>query len=144
MAGLSIFDNERYKLLAESNRVNLSLISPRRGWIIDRHGKPLALNRTVFRVDVIPDRLRDQPAELDALQRLLGFSDDERGRIEKDIEAAAGFQPVQVAENLDWERYAALSIRAPDLPGVQPSQGFARHYPTGPAVGHLLGYVGAA
>ncbi len=144
MAWLSVFDNERYTLLAESNRVNLSLIPPRRGWIVDRFGRPLALNRTVFRVDVIPDRLHDAPATLDLLQKLIGFRDDDRDRIEREIKAAAGFQPVQIAENLDWETYAALSIRAPDLPGVQPSQGFARYYPLGAAVGHLLGYVGAA
>lgn len=144
MAYLSVFENERYALLAESNRVNLSLIPPRRGWIVDRNGRPLALNRTVFRVDVIPDRLKDQDSELDALQQILKLTPDERDRIERDIEKAAGFQPVQVAENLDWERYAAISIRAPDLPGVQPMQGFARYYPDGAAVGHLLGYVGAA
>lgn len=144
MAYLSIFENERYALLAESNRVNLSLIPPRRGWIVDRKGQPLALNRTVFRVDVIPDRLKDKQAVLGALQSILKLTPDERDRIERDIDKAAGFQPVQIAENLDWERYAALSIRAPDLPGVQPAQGFARYYPEGAAVGHLLGYVGAA
>jgi penicillin-binding protein 2 len=144
MSYISVFENERYALLAESNRVNLSLIPPRRGWIVDRAGQPLALNRTVFRVDIIPDRLKDKARELDALQAILKLTPDERDRIERDIDKAAGFQPVQVAEHLDWERYAAISIRAPDLPGVQPAQGFARYYPEGAAVGHLLGYVGAA
>lgn len=144
MAWISVVDNEKYKLLAESNRVNLSLIPPRRGWIIDRNGKPLALNRTVFRADIIPDRLVDKDATLDALVRLLGLTSDERQRIADDIDKGTGFQPVQVAENLDWEKYAALSVRAQELPGVIPSQGFARYYPTGAAVGQLLGYVGAA
>lgn len=144
MAWLSVFDSVKYKLLSESNRVNLSLIPPRRGWIVDRMGKPLALNRTVFRVDIIPDRLRDPKATLDYLQQMLHFNDDDRDRIERDIDKAAGFQPVQIADRLAWEDYAALSIRAPDWPGVQPSQGFARAYPLGAAVGHLLGYVGAA
>jgi penicillin-binding protein 2 len=35
-------------------------------------------------------------------------------------------------------------VRLPDLPGVSPRQGFSRYYPSGAAVGHLLGYVGAA
>ena len=144
MAYLSIFENERYTLQAESNRVNLSLIPPRRGWIVDRYGKPLALNRTVFRVDIVPDRVKDVVVTLDALTKVLRLSPDERDRIERDVAKAAGFQPVQVAENLDWERYAAVSIRAPDMPGVQPAQGFARYYPEGAAVGHLLGYVGTA
>jgi len=144
MAWLSIAENAKYKLLAESNRVNLSLIPPRRGWIIDRKGSPLALNRTMFRVDIIPDRMLDKDATLDELQQILGFDADERQRISDDVKAAAGFQPVQVAENLDWERYAALSVRATELPGVIPSQGFARYYPDGAAVGHLIGYVGSA
>jgi penicillin-binding protein 2 len=144
MAYLSIFENERYTLQAESNRVNLSLIPPRRGWIIDHKGQPLALNRTVFRVDIIPDRVKDVPATLDTLTEVLKLTPDERDRIAREVDKGAGFQPVQVAENLDWERYAAISIRAPDLPGVQPAQGFARYYPEGAAVGHLLGYVGAA
>ncbi len=144
MAYLSIFENERYTLQAESNRVNLSLIPPRRGWIVDRNGKPLALNRTVFRVDIIPDRVKDVPGTLDALTKVLRLTPDERDRIERDVEKSNGFQPVQVAENLDWERYAAVSIRAPDMPGVQPAQGFSRFYPEGAGVGHLLGYVGAA
>lgn len=144
MAWLSIAENDKYKLLAESNRVNLSLIPPRRGWIIDRAGKPLALNRTIFRVDIIGDRLIDKDETLDELQQILGFDADERQRISDDLKSAAGFQPVQVAENLDWEHYAALSVRATDLPGVVASQGFARYYPDGAAVGHLIGYVGAA
>ena len=144
MTYISVFENQRYSLLAESNRVNLSLIPPRRGWIVDRAGKPMALNRTVFRVDVIPDRLKDTDTTLDSLQSMLGLTDDERDRIERDIDKAAGFQPVQITENLDWEKFAALSIRAPDMPGVVPAQGFARYYPDGAAVGHLLGYVGAA
>ncbi len=144
MAWLSIVENDKYKLLAESNRVNLSLIPPRRGWVVDRNGKPLALNRTIFRVDIIPDRLIDKDATLDELQQILGFDADERQRIADDIKDAVGFQPVQVAENLSWEHYAALSVRATDLAGVIPAQGFARYYPDGAAVGHLLGYVGAA
>jgi penicillin-binding protein 2 len=35
-------------------------------------------------------------------------------------------------------------VRLPDLPGVMPQRGFSRWYPTGPAVGHLIGYVGPA
>ena len=55
-----------------------------------------------------------------------------------------GFQPVQVAANLDWQRYAAVSVRLPELPGVAPARGFTRNYPDGAAVAHLMGYVGAA
>ena len=65
-------------------------------------------------------------------------------RINKELDEKSGFQPVQVASGLDWERYAAVSVRLPDMPGVSPRQGFSRRYPAGAAVGHLIGYVGTA
>lgn len=143
MAWLSIAENEHYSLLSESNRVNATLVPPRRGWIVDRHGVPIANNRTDFRVDIIPDRLRDKDRVLALLTRILQLPPEETARIRIDLEHAAGFQPVQVAERLDWERFAAVSVRLPELPGVQPTRGFARNYPAGPAVAHLTGYVGA-
>lgn len=144
MAWLSIAQNEKYSLLAESNRVSLTLTPPRRGWIVDRQGKPIALNRTSFRVDLIPDRIQDQERVLSELQSLLALADDEIERIREDIGKSAGFQPVQVAENLDIDHFAAVSIRANEMPGVAPAQSYARYYPEGAAVGHLVGYVGVA
>jgi penicillin-binding protein 2 len=144
MAWIAVAENEKYQLLSESNRVNLTLVPPRRGWIIDRKGLPLANNRTDFRVDIIPDRLRDKEATIASLAQLLSLPPDEVDRIREDLDKAAGFQPVQVAEDLDYEQYAAVSVRLPDLPGVAPAQGFSRHYPGGATVGHLIGYVGTA
>lgn len=144
MAYISVAENERYQLLSESNRVNLTLVPPRRGWLIDRNGKPIANNKTDFRVDLIPDRMRDKEKTVATLAELLSLNQEEIDRINKELEQASSFQPVQVATGLDWERFAAVSVRLPDLPGVSPRQGFSRFYPTGAAVGHLVGYVGIA
>jgi penicillin-binding protein 2 len=141
---LSIFQNEKYQLEAESNRVNLTLVPPRRGWILDRHGAPLASNKTDFRVDVIPDRLVDPKGTLNLLGNLLNLSAIEVQDLRDKIDKSSGFQPVEAAAGLDWERFAAVSVRLPDLPGVIAQRGFSRFYPTGPAVGHLIGYVGPA
>jgi penicillin-binding protein 2 len=144
MTWLSVFENERYRLMAESNRVNLTLTPPRRGWIVDRKGMPLANNRTDFRVDLIPDRIENKEKVLGTLTQILGLTPEDLARIDTDLKRAAGFQPVQVLENLDWDRFAAVSVRLPELPGVAPTRGYARNYPLGAAIGHLVGYVGAA
>lgn len=144
MAYISVAENERYQLLSESNRVNLTLVPPRRGWLIDRNGKPIANNKTDFRVDLIPDRMRDKEKTVATLAQLLSLDQEEIDRINKELKQATSFQPVQVATGLDWESFAAVSVRLPDLPGVSPRQGFSRFYPTGAAVGHLVGYVGIA
>ena len=142
MAYISIAENERYRTLSESNRVQLRLIPPRRGWIVDRAGQPIAINRSDFRVDLIPDRLKEPDRIIAELTRLLDLPPDEVERIKEELKRAAGYQPVPVAENLPFEKYAAVTIRQPELPGVAPLRSFSRFYPDGAAVAHLVGYVG--
>ena len=141
---LSVSQNEHYRLLAEDNRVQLLIVPPRRGWIVDRRGKPIAINRSDFRIDLIPEQVEDPKRTLQVLAQLLDLGADEVDRIIREMKAARGYKPVQVAENVPYERYAAVTVRLPELPGVQPMRGFSRFYPAGPAVGHLVGYVGAA
>ena len=141
---LSIKENEHYQLLSESNRVQLIIVPPRRGWIVDRNGKPIAINRSDFRVDIIPVQLEDPEPTLRTLAGLLKLDVEEVDRILTELKAADGYRPVQVAENVPFDEYAAVTVRLPELPGVQPMRGFSRFYPTGSAVGHLVGYVGAA
>ncbi len=141
---IAVAENEKYEMEAESNRVNLTLIPPRRGWILDRNGSPLASNRADFRVDIIPERLDDPDRTIQMLGDLLGFTPAEVQDLHDKVDKAAGFQPVQVADGLDYDTFAAVSVRLPDLHGVVPQRGFSRYYPTGPAIGHLIGYVGTA
>ena len=139
---IAIAQNQRYADMAEENRVQMRLIPPRRGWIVDRHGHPMAVNRSDFRVDLIPDRLEEPERIIAELTSLLDLSPEEVDRIRRGIEAASGFQPVPVAEHLSFEKFAAVSLRLPELPGVSPLRAFSRYYPEGAAVGHLIGYVG--
>ena len=144
MGYIALFQNERYRTLSESNRVNLSLIPPRRGWILDRRGNPLASNRADFRIDLIPERLVDADRTLGQLGQLLSLTAVELQDLRDKLDKSRGFQPVEVASRLEPEKFAAVSVRLPDMPGVVPQRGFSRLYPTGPSVAHLIGYVGPA
>ena len=142
MGYIAIAQNERYRGLSESNRVQTRLIPPRRGWIVDRNGHPMAINRADVRVDLIPDFIQDKDRLLADLTSLLALTPEDVQRIRSDLESGQGFQPVPVAEHLGAEQYNAIKVREMDLPGVSVLEGFSRFYPAGPAVGHLLGYVG--
>ncbi len=143
MAYLSIFEQEKYKLLAEDNRVSVRLIPPRRGWIVDRHGKPLALNRPDYRLELVPEQVDDLEETLAEISRVVPLTAEDLARIRADTRKNPGYIPVEIAKSMGWEQFAAVNVRLPELAGVQPIRGFARYYPDGPAVGHLLGYVGA-
>ena len=141
---LSVAQNQHYRLLSESNRVQLIIVPPRRGWIVDKAGKAIAINRSDFRVDIIPEQLEHPTETLRSLTHILQLTPDDVDRIIKEMKASRGYQPVQVAENVPYDQYAAITVRLPEMPGVQPQRGFSRFYPAGPAVAHLVGYVGAA
>ncbi|MEO6715978.1 MAG: penicillin-binding protein 2 [Novosphingobium sp.] len=141
---IAVLQTEKYKLQAESNRVNLTLVPPRRGWILDRNGAPMASNKTDFRVDIIPERLVDPEATITTLGGLLQLTAIQVQDLKDKIDKSHGFQPVEVGSGLTAEAYAAVSIRLPNLPGVITQRGFSRFYPTGPSVAHLIGYVGPA
>src|SRR5437762_453577 len=144
MGWLSVAQNAKYQLLSESNRVQLIPVPPRRGWIIDRNGKPIAINKASFRVDIIPQQLVNAPKVVSDVAQLLQLPLDEVDRINRELAVSRGFQPVSVADSIPYEQYAAITVRLPELPGVAASRGFTRFYPAGPAVGQLVGYVGAA
>lgn len=144
MGYIAIAENEKYATESESNRVNLSLIPPRRGWVLDRNGAPLASNRADFRVDLIPDRLANPDRTVNVLGELLALDQTAVQDLKDKIAKARGFQPIEVSSGLDFSQFAAVSVRLPELTGVVPQRGFSRFYPTGPAVGHLIGYVGPA
>jgi penicillin-binding protein 2 len=144
MGWLSVAQNEKYQLLSESNRVQLIPVPPRRGWIIDRNGKPIAINKASFRVDIIPQQMVKGQDIVSEVAKLIQLPPDEVDRINRELAVSRGFQPVSVADNVSYDQYAAITVRLPELPGVAASRGYTRSYPAGSAVGQLVGYVGAA
>ncbi|MFZ4689589.1 MAG: penicillin-binding protein 2 [Polymorphobacter sp.] len=143
MTYLSIFEGEQYRLASEENRVQLRLIPPRRGWIVDRNGKPLALNRPDYRLELIPEQITDLDAVLAQIAKVLPLSFEDDLRIRADIAIQPSYMPIEVARNLDWPAFAALNVQVADVPGLQPVRAFSRVYPDADQFAHLLGYVGA-
>ena len=141
---LSVFQSEKYANLSEGNRVQNRLIPPRRGWIIDRAGKPLALNQPDYSLSLIPEQVGDLEATLTALTRLLPMTEEDLERIRKQFASQPKYMPVEVKAGIAWPQFAELNVRLPDLPGIMPVRGFSRVYPEGERFAHLLGYVGTA
>jgi len=140
---LQVVESERYQTLAEENRINMGLLSPSRGRILDRFGVPVAVNQQNYRVLIKSENTPDVPAVLDRLAMIIPIDADEKARILKEIRRKKKFVPVTVREFLEWEDVARLEVNAPDLPGVTIDVGERRFYPNGFAAAHILGHVGS-
>lgn len=141
---LQVLESDRYKTLAEENRISTRLLAPPRGLIFDRFGRPMAQNNQNFRVLVISEQTEGNlNATLEALNRILPLTDGEMQRIRKDVRRSRDFTPVTIRENLTWEQMAAIQLNAPDLPGIIIDEGLSRFYPLKESAAHIIGYVGA-
>lgn len=140
---LQVVQADRYRMLAEDNRINIQLIPPPRGRILDRFGEPLAVNKQQFRALVVPEQVRDLEETLRAFGQLVAIGEHERERIMKEVGRKRGFVPIMVKENLAWDEMARIQVNAPDLPGIMIDEAQVRFYPQGENAAHLLGYVAA-
>jgi penicillin-binding protein 2 len=53
---LQVVESERYQTLAEDNRINLRLLAPLRGRILDRNGIEVAANQQNYRLIIVSER----------------------------------------------------------------------------------------
>lgn len=143
MAWLAVFEGETYQLRAQANRIQDRLIPPRRGWIVDRQGKPIAMNRPDYRLELRPAEVEDLDTTLVAIRAVLDIDLAEDARIRNDVRTQPSFMPVVVRQNLSWREFSACNVRLATLPGVTPVQSFSRFYPEADHFAHLVGYVGA-
>ena len=143
MAWLAVFEGETYQLRAQANRIQDRLIPPRRGWIVDRQGKPIAMNRPDYRLELRPAEVEDLDTTLVAIRAVLDIDLAEDARIRDDVRTQPSFMPVVVRQNLSWREFSACNVRLATLPGVTPVQSFSRFYPEADHFAHLVGYVGA-
>ena len=140
---LQVVQADRYRTLADENRINLRLLAPPRGAITDRFGELLATNVQNYRVVIIREQTGDMAATLARLAKLLAPDSFDAARIRHDAKRRRAFVPITVRENLTWDEVSRLEVNAPNLPGVGIDVGLSRHYPRGAQMAHVLGYVAA-
>jgi penicillin-binding protein 2 len=140
---LQVVEADRYKTLADDNRISFRLLAPPRGRIVDRFGVPIADNQQNYRVVLVPEQTGDVEETLLRLGRIIPIRQGEKKRILREVSRSRGFVPVTLRENLSWEDVAHIEVNTPDLPGVMIDVGQSRFYPFAREMAHILGYVAA-
>jgi penicillin-binding protein 2 len=141
LAHLQLVETQRYEKLSASNQFNFKLMPPPRGLIVDRNGVVLASNRPNFRLMVARDKGVDPEQTVKTLASFVPLDDQRQARLTKDLARAPKRSPISVMEDMTWEQFSAINIRAPELPGVTADMGEVRVYPYGGAFAHVIGYV---
>lgn len=140
---LQVEQADRYATLADENRINLRLLPPTRGKLLDRFGEPIAINNQDFRVTLVAEQAGDVEGTLQTLTGIVPMDEGEIARVLRDVRSRPRFVPVTVRNNLSWEQVSRIEVNAPELPGISIEVGDLRSYPHGQAGVHAVGYVGA-
>jgi penicillin-binding protein 2 len=115
-------------------------IPPSRGIIYDRNGTPLALNRTIYQLEMMPEKVDNVQQTLDALRDVVDLTDDD----------IANFKKSAPVPSLYLDSGQSQPQRSPGgplcgqpvpLPGVEVKGYKRRYYPYNSALTHVIGYV---
>ena len=138
---LQVYQADRYKMLADENRISTRLLIPPRGIIYDRNGEMLATNRQNFQAMIVAEQTPNVQETLNAFKKIMPLSEAEEERVKKDLKRNRSFVPIKIKENLTWEEVAKIQLNAPELPGIIIDEGLSRYYPYGEKMAHVIGYV---
>ena len=138
---LQVYQADRYKMLADENRISTRLLIPPRGIIYDRNQELLASNRQNFQVSIVAEQTPDIQETLDAFKKIMPLAEAEEEKIKKEIRRKRSFVPIKIKDNLTWEEVSKIQLNAPSLPGIVIDEGLSRYYPFGEKMMHILGYV---
>lgn len=137
---LQVVGRAEYRLRSENNRLRAITIPAPRGAVYDRRGRLLAENVPGYSLSLLPGPPDSARATLDRLAPWLGLSPEEREELLARYRQRPG-SALLVRDDLPPSVVAALEERRPQFRLVVIETHPRRHYPAGPAIGHLIGYV---
>ena len=76
---LQVVESQKYQKLADDNRINLRLLAPPRGHIVDRHGAPMAVNVQNYRVVLVAEQAIDMRETLRRLEEIIDLAEYDAG-----------------------------------------------------------------
>jgi len=156
---LQIIQGDKYRILAEGNRIRLTPISSERGIIFDNQNTKLVQNIPNFSLAIVPQDLPPDNSLENKLKRkkIINKTVELSGVSKKKIEdilnkyGSYSFASLIIKENLDYEKALNIYLNGPELPGIRIIKGNKRQYVTTGGINtassslslsHILGYLG--
>ncbi|EQC01801.1 peptidoglycan DD-transpeptidase MrdA [Photorhabdus temperata] len=138
---LQITRHEDYQTRSNENRIKLVPIAPSRGIIYDRKGTPLALNRTIYQLEIVPEKVEHLEQTLNDLRDVIDLTDEDIANFEKERKRSRRFTSIPLKTSLDHIQVARFAVNQYRFPGLEIKGYQRRFYPYGSALTHIIGYV---
>ncbi len=136
-----VLHTSEYTLHSEENRLRRIELPPPRGLITDRNGKVLAENIPAYSIELYPQPTDSMEISLERLAPLLKLSVSDREQLLQKYKLRRT-SPLRVASDIDQKTLAIVEEHRSAFPGIFIRSDMKRSYVYGPALAHVLGYVG--
>ncbi len=139
---LQIQQGDKYRQLADNNRVRYVEVVPPRGNIFDCKGREIVTNRPSFNVVLSRE---DSGLNDELLKKMASILGEDvsvlLARIRK-MAGTPGHIPIRLAEDIDWDKVAFIENNRLELPGIRIEVVPRRIYHYGNLASHIIGYLG--
>jgi penicillin-binding protein 2 len=139
---LQVMHHDEFVTRSQNNRVKPRAIPPARGLIYDRNGVLLADNVPAFRLEVVPEQVKDMPALLARLGAVVPLGQDDLDAFHKQLGQSRRFESVPLKMHLTEDEIDRFAVNRWRFPGVDVVPYLTRRYPLGKLFAHVVGYVG--
>lgn len=139
---LQVVKHDDYQTRSNNNRISVQRVAPNRGLIYDRNGVLLAENRSVYSLEVVPEKISDMSIILNKLKDLALINDADIASFNERLKGVRRFKNVLLKTKLTEKQVAIFSVNGHQLSGVSIAARLVRHYPFGKEFVHAIGYVG--
>ena len=142
---LQVHKGEQFADMARDNQMRQASIHAARGMVLDRNGKPLAVNEPSFALGLIREDCADVPGTLQKVAEWTGL--DYQALLDTYIRGkkrVKPFEPLVLISNLSYELLAKIEANAVSYPGLDILIRHKRFYPDGQLLAHVMGYVAEA
>jgi len=139
---LQVSRHAEFATRSTNNRVKPRAIPPARGLIYDRNGVLLADNVPAFRLEVVPEQVKDMPALLARLGKVVPLGQDDIDAFNKQLRQSRRFDSVPLKMHLTEDEIDRFAVNRWRFPNVDVVPYLTRRYPFGGLFAHVVGYVG--
>ena len=141
-AVLQVSRHAEFATRSINNRVKPRAIPPARGLIYDRHGVLLADNVPAFRLEVVPEQVKNMQALLARLGKVVPLDQDDINAFYKQLKQSRRFDSVPLKMHMNEDEIDRFAVNRWRFPNVDVVPYLTRRYPLGELFAHVVGYVG--
>ncbi len=138
---IQINESDKYKTLSKNNQIDVEIIYPLRGKILDKNNKVLVENKKVFDVYLIPENTKDVNVTLNELSKIVKIDFSKKRKILELSKKVKKFEKIKILENIDWNTLEKIEANKFKTQGIFISQDFMRIYKYNNIFSHILGYI---